>query len=86
MLSPEVNAEQPKQDLEKAEAGQPPSKKRKVHVQDETANITKIVITPSQTHAVVVTAEDKSVRVFSLSQEGKLEHLSCRSVAVSSGQ
>jgi len=44
----------------------------------ELPNIIKVKVTPSGRYVVVVTAEDKSVRVFEVSADGQLCHLSLR--------
>jgi hypothetical protein len=41
-------------------------------------NIIKVKATPSGEYMVVITAEDKAIRVFELSAEGQLNHLSKR--------
>ena len=58
----------------------PPSKKRRMSStkHEDLPNIIHVVVTASQQHAVVVTAEDKCLRVFEISPEGKLEQLSQR--------
>lgn len=63
---------------EKAEG--PPSKKRRMSSteQEDLPNIIHMVVTASQNHLVIVTAEDKCLRVFEISPEGKLEQLSQR--------
>jgi tRNA (guanine-N(7)-)-methyltransferase subunit TRM82 len=57
---------------------EPPNKRRKVEQIEEDSNIINITPTPDGRHAVVVTAEDKNLRVFSVSDEGRLEQLSQR--------
>jgi hypothetical protein len=45
---------------------------------EDLPNIIHMVVTASQNYAVIVTAEDKCLRVFEISPEGKLEQLSQR--------
>jgi hypothetical protein len=55
------------------------SKKRRLsNVHEDPPNIIDIVVTKNQRHAVVVTAEDKSIRVFEIAADGLLNHLSQR--------
>ncbi|KAE9967487.1 hypothetical protein BLS_006342 [Venturia inaequalis] len=60
----------------------PPSKKRRLSNEkhEDLPNIIHMVVTASQNHLVVVTAEDKCLRVFEISPEGKLEQLSQRNM------
>jgi len=58
---------------------EPASKKRKISTTpDEEPNITHIKVTSDGKHAIIITAEDKSVRVLEISPEGQLHHLSQR--------
>ena len=41
-------------------------------------NIIDVSVTPDQTHVVVVTGEDKCIRVFSISSEGLLLQINQR--------
>jgi tRNA (guanine-N(7)-)-methyltransferase subunit TRM82 len=57
-----------------------PTKKRKLSIaHEDPPTIVDIVVTESQTHAVVVTGEDKCIRVFEISENGQLQSLSQRS-------
>lgn len=68
------------QEIEAEETEGPPSKKRRMSnaKHEDLPNIIHMVVTASQNHVVVVTAEDKCLRVFEISPEGKLEQLSQR--------
>lgn len=58
---------------------EPSSKKRKISESlPERPNITKIKATSNGQYAVIVTAEDKAIRVFAISPDGRLNHLSKR--------
>ncbi|KAF2435816.1 hypothetical protein EJ08DRAFT_579631 [Tothia fuscella] len=76
--------EEPKtQPLESAGDEEEPSpKKRKISTieHEDPPNIIAIAITSDQHHAVVVTAEDKAIRVFSVSADGQIQQLSKRSM------
>ncbi|QDS67902.1 hypothetical protein FKW77_008290 [Venturia effusa] len=79
--------ERPNESLEEkeveAEEGEgPPSKKRRISSvkHEDLPNIILMVVAASQEHVVVVTAEDKCLRVFKISPEGKLEQLSQRTM------
>jgi hypothetical protein len=61
-----------------ADKEEPPSKKRKVATDSSLPNIINISVTPDQLYAVVVTGEDKCIRVFSISSSGSLEQKSER--------
>jgi hypothetical protein len=47
---------------------------------EDPPNIIEIVVTESQSHAVIVTGEDKCIRVFEISASGQLQQLSQRLV------
>jgi hypothetical protein len=65
--------------VDPAKEEESPSKKRKVSVSHEDPpNIIKLVVTESQTHVIVVTGEDKCIRVFEISESGDLQQLSQR--------
>jgi tRNA (guanine-N(7)-)-methyltransferase subunit TRM82 len=64
-------------EVEQEPSEERPIKRRKVDTAEQ-PNIIKLMVTPSQKHAVLVTGEDKCVRVFSISSEGVLEQLSQR--------
>lgn len=72
------------QEVEVEETEGPPSKKRRVSNVNyaDLPNIIHMVVTASQNHVVIVTAEDKCLRVFEISPEGKLEQLSHRLVSL----
>ena len=56
-----------------------PASRRKISdIPDEPPKIINIRVTSDGKHAVTITAEDKSVRVFGISPEGQLHHLSQR--------
>lgn len=58
---------------------EPDSTKRQVSESpEELPNITKIKTTSDGQHVVIVTAEDKVVRVFEISSDGQLNLLSQR--------
>ncbi|KAF2675089.1 hypothetical protein BT63DRAFT_450069 [Microthyrium microscopicum] len=68
--------------LKTEESNEPPAKKRKTaQPEQEAPNVTAIEITPDGSHAVIVTGEDKTIRVFHVSSEGVLTEKSQRCMA-----
>ncbi|KAF2400205.1 hypothetical protein EJ06DRAFT_510207 [Trichodelitschia bisporula] len=67
-----------KDDNKVEEVAGPLNKKRKVAAAAEQPNICKLTVSHDHQHAIVVTGEDKTVRVFSLGTEGELQELSQR--------
>jgi hypothetical protein len=62
-----------------ATGNEPPAKKRKTVAPEEQApNVIAIEATPDGSHAVIITGEDKSVRVFEVSDQGVLTEKSQR--------
>lgn len=78
---PEENAAQNETQLNETENGEPRGKKRKLDsdsVPTSSSFIIKLTISPDQKYAVAVTAEDKCIRVFEITEAGKLIELSQR--------
>ncbi|KIW00972.1 uncharacterized protein PV09_07494 [Verruconis gallopava] len=66
-----------------SEMAGPPTKKRRLSVTNDREilpNIIKLAVTHSQQHVVVVTGEDKCIRVFYISPQGQLSQLSMRAM------
>ncbi|KAK8254712.1 tRNA methyltransferase-like protein [Phyllosticta capitalensis] len=59
---------------------EPPGKKRKISGDASRPSIIKLATSHDGTHAVAITGEDKSVRVFSIAASGELKHVSERSM------